>query len=73
MTYEVPVPDEVKELLNSIGNIIGPQLPKGWGFTLLIFTFGEGGTMTYISNAERESMIEAMNEFMKHHDPKRRS
>ena len=39
------------------------QFP-GLGITLMIFNFGEKGTMSYISNAERGDMIEAMLEFI---------
>jgi predicted hydrocarbon binding protein len=62
--YRVPVSDEIKDTLRDMGRTIGKALPKGWGFTLLIYTFGEGGTMTYISNAQREDMLKAMQEFL---------
>lgn len=62
--YQVETPDEIKKLLREIGGILGPAMPTGWGFTLMIYTFGEGGTMTYISNAQREDMLAAMQEFL---------
>ncbi len=34
------------------------------GFAVLVFDFGEGGGLAYISNAWREDMIEAMKEFI---------
>lgn len=63
--YRVPVPPEVKASLRAIGKIIGEALPNGWGFALLVFTFGEDGTMTYMSNAHREDMLKAMQEFLR--------
>lgn len=61
--YRVPVPPEVKTSLRAIGKVIDEALPDGWGFALLVFTFG-GGTMTYISNADRQDMLKAMQEFL---------
>jgi hypothetical protein len=55
---------EVEVLLRDIGKIIGNRLPEGWGFTLLLFSFGEGGDLFYISNAQRDDMIRCMREFI---------
>lgn len=41
------------------------------GFALLLFTFGEEGAATYVSNADRGDMIRAVEEWLKH--AKRRS
>lgn len=38
------------------------ELPKGWGCAIVTFTYGEGGYLTYIANAEREDMIRALRE-----------
>lgn len=63
MRYEVR--DEVAErLLWEIGDILKRVMPPGYGFNLLIFTLGEGGNMFYCSNAQREDMIRAMQEFI---------
>jgi hypothetical protein len=63
MDYRAPVPVEVRFALNKIGRDIGALLPDGWGFALLVFTFGPGGTMTWISNAQRPDMLQALQEF----------
>lgn len=34
------------------------------GFALFLFTFGEGGWMTYVANAKREDMIASVLEFV---------
>lgn len=52
----------MNEVADSLRHIFG-----GYGFCLLVFDFGESGRMNYISNAERESMIEAMQEFIDKH------
>ncbi len=49
-----------------IGHRIARALPKGVGFTLLVFDFGEAGTgnLAYLSNAQRSDMLKAMREFI---------
>lgn len=62
--YRVPVDQAIKEQLNEIARTIGRRLPEGWGFALLIFEYRPGGTMTWISNAERQDMVKALQEFI---------
>ena len=45
-----------------LGRKIGPHLPPGWGFCLMLFSWGPGGLMTYISNGQREDVIKALRE-----------
>ena len=45
-----------------LGRKIGSHMPKGWGFALVMFSFGESGFSTYISNACRTDMIKALRE-----------
>lgn len=40
------------------------RLPVGMGFALLMFDFGPGGNMFYISNAQREDVLKSMQEFI---------
>ena len=55
---------EIEKQLKEIGGSIAKSLPEGWGFTLFIFSFGEGGSTFYLSNAERGDMMQALEEFM---------
>ncbi len=58
---------EAEKMLNNIGQLLRGACPSGFGFSLLIFSFGEGGegsNMFYTSNAQREDMIRAMQEFI---------
>jgi hypothetical protein len=50
MRYEVR-DEAVEKLLRDIGELLKRSCPPGYGFNLLIFTFGDGGNMFYISNA----------------------
>lgn len=36
------------------------NIPDGAGFALILFDFGEGGSMSYISNANLGDMLKAM-------------
>jgi hypothetical protein len=55
---------EIEPIVKDIGNIIGRSLPENMGFALFVFTLGEGGHMTYISSANRKSMIKAVREWL---------
>lgn len=60
-------PQELLELeakARDIGRLLKRTMPKGVGFTLLLFDFGHDGWMTYLSSADRQDMIKAMREFI---------
>lgn len=63
-----PIPEDLRGVMNDIAGLLDKTLnentKKRVGFALLVFDFGEDGTMSYISNAEREDMLEAMTEFL---------
>lgn len=61
--YEVRNP-QVESILKKIADRIKAFLPKGWGFTLFLFSYGEEGSTFYISTAQRESMIQLLEEFL---------
>lgn len=56
--------EAVEKMLKAMGDDLRAACPPGVGFALLVFSFGEGGSMFYTSNAERESIIRAMQEFI---------
>lgn len=62
--YTVPDPLEVKRLIQELGDRIGAELPTGWGFNLLLFSYGDKGSLFYISSARREDVIAVMREFI---------
>jgi hypothetical protein len=57
--------EDIQTVLGDLGRRISGKLPGGWGFNLLLFSFGEGGHLFYISNATSETMVEAMREFIR--------
>lgn len=62
--YEVQN-EVIQAMLKKMGKELHDKMPKRWGFALLIFDFNtESGSMFYLSDAERETMIKAMKEFI---------
>ena len=63
--YDVRHP-EAEALLRKLGRMITEIVAEvpGYGFGLFIFQYGPGGNMFWISNAERESILAAMEEFI---------
>lgn len=61
--FEIDIP-EMKERLQTLASLIDVALPEGWGFNLLLFTFEPGATF-YISNARRDTMLAALQEFIR--------
>jgi hypothetical protein len=47
-----------------VGRKLAEQLKPGVGFALLMFDFGEGGNLAYLSNAQRSDMIKTLREFI---------
>lgn len=63
MTFEVPNP-KIERLLKDIGRKLHGQMPKGWGFTLFLFSYGEKGSLFYLSSARRKDMLKTLMEFL---------
>jgi hypothetical protein len=47
-----------------IGRSIGDVMPPNVGFAFLMFDFGEGGNMAWISSGQREHMIKVLEELL---------
>lgn len=56
--------ENIEFLLRELGEFLNRKMPKGWGFTLQIFSFGKNGSNFYISNANRDDMVKMMKEFI---------
>ena len=54
----------VKGKMQDIAKKVDNELPKGFGFVVLAFRFNEKGQMMYVSNANRENVVNAMKEFI---------
>lgn len=62
--YAGPDAAEVRDLLNDLGGRLREAMLPGWGYVLLIASFGEQGGLFYISNIEREDVFKMMREYM---------
>jgi hypothetical protein len=51
----------VENRMQEMAGFVRRRIPKSWGFTVLCFEYG-GGAMTYISSAERATMVKALRE-----------
>ena len=67
MSFEVRNP-EVEAKLKEIGRMLKASMPEGFGFTLLITSYGDGGSLFYMSSCDRQSMIATMREFIQKHE-----
>lgn len=48
-----------------LANMVGNALPEGYGFCLLLFSFGDTeDKLQYISNANRDDIVKAMKEWI---------
>ncbi len=66
-----PIPDDIRGVMNGIGHLIDEAIEehadRKMGFMLMVFDFGEGSRMSYISNAERGDILKALQEFIEKH------
>lgn len=56
--------EQLETHAREIGRTIAGALPKGVGFALLVFDFGEGGNLAWMSNANRADMVNSLKEFI---------
>jgi len=62
--YSVPIDEKMKENMNRIARVITQSLPEGWGFSLFLFEYGEAGSCTYISSADRLDVISMVKQWI---------
>jgi len=59
-----PLEEAIADVSKKIGRNIAAALPEGWGFALMVFRMNAPGRMNYLSNAERSTMITALEELV---------
>lgn len=50
--------------MRNIARRLKQTMPPGYGFTVLVFSYGEQGELFYMSSALRDDMIRTMKEFI---------
>ena len=65
MENEFEVRDAKAEaVLARIGDSLRECMPKGYGFMLMIFSYGAGGNLFYASSGKRDDVVRMMQEFI---------
>lgn len=59
---------EARHIANILKAYMKDRFGGKVGFTLFLYDFGEGGTMTYLSTSQRGDMIRALKEFIEKHE-----
>jgi hypothetical protein len=59
-----PIEEEHFAKMNAIGQLLKEEF-AGYGFLLMVFDFGDEGMMNYLSNADREDVLNCLREFIK--------
>ena len=62
MTNKRATLEEAENKMQSMARVVENMVPRGWGFAILCFSFGENGFMNWVSNAPREDMVKALRE-----------
>ena len=52
------------DIVREIGRALKEECPPGWGFMFTMFEWRAGGTVTYVSNANRIDMIAQLKELI---------
>ena len=54
--------EELESCCKNLARVIKGALPPMVGMTLILYDYGSGGNMTYLSTAKRKSMISMLRE-----------
>lgn len=54
----------LEEEVGNIARALGQVVPDGIGFTLVLFNFGKGGSMSYASSGRREETMAMLRELL---------
>jgi hypothetical protein len=57
---------ELEKEARRLGRKLKKEMPPGCGFGLVLFTFGDGDELTYLSSANRSDMINVYKELIQH-------
>jgi hypothetical protein len=56
--------EQLEATCSRLGHTIADALPPGIGFCFFLFDFGNEGDIAFVSNAERQGMIDALDELL---------
>lgn len=61
---EIEARVRIEEACKEIGESLAEAMPSTIGFALLMFDFGEKGSLAYCSNAMREDVVAMLHEWL---------
>lgn len=57
--------EEAEITARKLGRLLHSQMPKGWGFVLVLASYGEPSAfMTYLSSVQREDALRMLRELL---------
>lgn len=62
--------EAVQQQMRELAKVLHEEMYPNYGFALFILSHGEEGATFYISDIEREGMINALKEFIRKHEAK---
>lgn len=54
--------EEAENAARRLAKKLGDEMPRGWGFSLFLFSFGDKGLVTYISSCQREDVVASLHD-----------
>lgn len=57
--------EEIEFKLKELGDLIGGQMPEGFGYTLLFNSFGKNTELFYTTNLEMEDLLKVLETFVR--------
>jgi len=71
--------EEIERQLRTLGTLIDEEVPEGWGWGLFLVPFGDNepepkgkGAVFWISNSERQGMIDAIKGWIEFRDKRKK-
>lgn len=55
---------ELEGFTADLARLVGQHVPKGYGFTLLVFGYGQEKSLAYCSSAQRPDMVHTLREIL---------
>jgi hypothetical protein len=72
--------EEIERALRTLGTLVDEEAPEGWAWGLFLVPFGENkpapegiGSVFWISNGDRDGMVDAIQGWIDEHKKRKRS
>ena len=58
------IEEQIRSRMQDLGIMVQRYIPDDWGFVVLTYKHNEKGQLIYVSNSNRENVVDAMKEFI---------